>query len=70
MLPKSMEFPGPRGATSEATNQGTTAEAIELIGCWRKTKQSGSSRPNVTIREHYIDIGLTLNRLLEYSSHL
>lgn len=59
-----------RGATSEATNRGASAETIELTGRWRKSNQSGARRPNVTIREHYTDIRLTLNRRLEFSQHL
>ncbi len=59
-----------RGATSEATNRGAPPDVVELNGQWRKSLKSGASRPNVTIREHYIDVCLTLNRLLEFSKHL
>jgi hypothetical protein len=59
-----------RGATSEATNRGASSETIELIGRWRKSHQKGPGRPNVTIREHYTDIRLTINRFLEFSQHL
>lgn len=59
-----------RGATSEATNRGASAETIELIGRWRKSHQSKASRSNVTIREHYTDIRLTVCRFLEFSKHL
>ncbi len=59
-----------QGATSEATNRGAPPDVVELNGQWRKSLKSGASRPNVTIREHYIDVHLTLNRLLEFSKHL
>jgi hypothetical protein len=45
-----------RGGTSEATNQGAPPQVIELNGRWRKSNQSGASRPNVSICEHYMDI--------------
>jgi hypothetical protein len=59
-----------RGATSDVTNQGAHPNVIELNGRWRKTHQSGASRPSVTIREHYTDVRLTLNLLLAFSKHL
>lgn len=59
-----------RGATSVATNRGATNETIEANGRWRKSHQSGSRRPNVTIREHYTDIRLILDQLLTFSQHL
>jgi hypothetical protein len=59
-----------RGATSEVTSQGALPSVIELNGRWRKSHQSGASRPNVTIREHYTDVRLTLNPLLAFSKYL
>ncbi len=59
-----------RGATSEATNGGATNEVIEANGRWRKSHQSGSRRPNLTIREHYTDIRMILDLLLKFSSYL
>ncbi len=59
-----------RGGTSEATNNGAPPHVIELNGRWRKSNQSGASRPNVTIREHYVDVRLALNQLLEFSRFL
>jgi hypothetical protein len=59
-----------RGGTSTATNNGASTAVVELNGRWRKEHQSGASRPNITIREHYIDVRLTLNSLLEFSRHL
>jgi hypothetical protein len=35
-----------------------------------KPDQSGASRPNVTIREHYVDVRLALNPLLAFSNFL
>ncbi len=43
-----------RGGTSKATNQGAPPQAIGIDGHWRKSNQSGASRPNVSIREHYM----------------
>ncbi len=48
------------GGTLEATNQGAPPQVIALNGRWRKSNQSGASKPNVTIREHYTDIRLVL----------
>jgi hypothetical protein len=59
-----------RGGTSEATNKGAPPHVIELNGRWRKSHQSGASRPNVTIREHYTDVRLVLDQLLEFSRFL
>jgi len=59
-----------RGATSDVTNQGAHPSVIELNGRWRKSYQSGASRPSVTIRKHYTDVRLTLNPLLAFSKHL
>ena len=59
-----------RGGTSEAMNNGAPPEVIELNGRWRKSYQSGASRPNVTIREHYVDVPLALNPLLAFSKFL
>ncbi len=59
-----------RGGTSVAMNNGAPPHVIELNGRWRKSHQSGASRPNVTIREHYVDVRLALNQLLEFSRFL
>jgi hypothetical protein len=59
-----------QGGTSEATNNGVPPLVIELNGRWRKSNQSGASRPNITVREHYTDIGLVLDQLLEFSRFL
>jgi hypothetical protein len=59
-----------RGGTSEATNQSAPPQVVELNGRWRKSNQSGASRPNVTIREHYTDIRLMLDQLLDFSRFL
>jgi hypothetical protein len=59
-----------RGGTSEATNQGAPPQVIELNGWWRKSMQSGASHLNITIREHYMDIRLVMDQLLEFSRFL
>jgi hypothetical protein len=59
-----------RGGTSEATNKGAPDHVVELNGRWRKSNQAGASKPNITIREHYIDIRLVLDQLLEFSNYL
>jgi len=59
-----------RGGTSEATNEGAKPNVLELNGRWRKKHQSGASRPNVSIREHYTDVRLTLKPLLAFSKFL
>jgi hypothetical protein len=59
-----------RGGTSKATNQGAPPQAIGIDGHWRKSNQSGASRPNVSIREHYMDIRLTLDWFWEFSKFL
>jgi hypothetical protein len=59
-----------RGGTSTAINNGAHPDVVEMNGRWRKVHQGGASRPNITIREHYTDVRLTLNPLLEFSRHL
>jgi hypothetical protein len=59
-----------RGGTSEATNKGAPPGVVELNGRWRKSNQSGARKPNITIREHYVDIRLVLDQLLEFSKCL
>jgi len=54
-----------RGATPVATNKGAPSDIIEAIGRWRKSRH-----PNITIREHYTDVLLILDRLLKFSSYL
>jgi hypothetical protein len=45
-----------RGGTSTATNNGAPPLVSELNGRWRKKEQSGTSKPNITVREHYTDV--------------
>jgi len=59
-----------RGSTSEATNKGLPPDAIEANNRWRKFHKAGASRTTLSMREHYSDIGLTLNQYLRYSSVL
>jgi hypothetical protein len=59
-----------RGSMSVATNNGAPDHVIELNGRWRRVNQSGASRPNITIREHYTDVRLVLDQLLEFSRFL
>lgn len=59
-----------KGADSEAANRGTSTVVIELNGCWRKKFQSGASYPNITIRKHYTNVWLVLDKLLEFSGFL
>lgn len=56
-----------RGSTSVTANKGAHPQVIEFNGRWRK---SGASRPNVMIREHYTDIRLVLDQMLEFSRFL
>ena len=58
------------GGTSTATNNGAPPLVIELNGRWRKKEQSGASRPNITVREHYTDVRMVLDQLLEFSRFL
>lgn len=59
-----------RGGTSVATNNGAPPQDVELNGRWRKSMQSGARCPKITIREHYTDIWLVLDQLLEFSRFL
>ncbi len=59
-----------RGGTTAVTNNGAPPMVIELNGRWRKSHQGGARRPNVTIREHYTDVRLVLDQLLEFSRFL
>ncbi len=54
------------GGISEVINKGAPPGVVELNGRWRKSNQSGARKPNITIREHYIDIRLVLDQLLEF----
>jgi hypothetical protein len=59
-----------RGATSEAVNAGVPPDVIDANNRWRKMNRAGSSRPSMTMREHYTDVRLTLNHLLRFSRAL
>lgn len=59
-----------RGGTSTATYNGALALVTELNGRWRKKEQSGASRPSITVREHYMDVQMVLDQLLEFSRYL
>jgi len=45
-------------------------QVVELNGQWRKSQQSRASRPNIRIREHYTDLWVVLDQLLEFSRFL
>jgi len=66
----SEEYSFRRCSTSETTNKGLTPDAIEANNRWRKFHKAGASRTTLSMREHYSDIGLTLNQYLRYSSVL
>jgi hypothetical protein len=59
-----------RGSTSEATNKGLSPDVIDVNNRWRKFHRAGTSRPLLSMRDHYTDIRLTLNQSLRFSSIL
>ncbi len=56
-----------RGGMVVATNHGAPPLVIELNRCWKKSHQSWVSCPNIMIWEHYTDVHLVLDQLLEFS---
>jgi hypothetical protein len=59
-----------RGSTSKATNKGLSPDVIDANNRWRKFHRAGTSRPLLSMRDHYTDIRLMLNQSLRFSSIL
>ena len=45
-----------RGSTLEATNQGLAPDIFDANNQWRKFNKARTSRPSLSMREHYADI--------------
>jgi hypothetical protein len=59
-----------RGSSTEAANQGVPAEVIELICRWRKIERAQGRAPNLSMREHYMEVSQALFNFLQYSRPL
>jgi hypothetical protein len=56
-----------RGATSEATNWKISAEVIDANNRWRKVKQAEGRQAGLNMRDHYTDVRLIVDLLVEFS---
>jgi hypothetical protein len=59
-----------RGATSEAGNRGVKPEVIEANNRWRKVEKAKGKKVGLEMREHYTDVRLILDQLLQFSKAL
>jgi hypothetical protein len=54
----------------EAGNRGVPPEVIDANNRWQKVEKAGTSQASFTMREHYTDVRILLDKLLIYSSAL
>lgn len=59
-----------RGSTTETGNRGVPPEVIDANNRWQKVEKAGTSQASFTMREHYTDVRILLDKLLIYSSAL
>jgi hypothetical protein len=59
-----------RGSSTEAANQGVPGEIIEMICRWRKVERAQGRAPNLSMREHYMEVTQALETFLQYSRPL
>ena len=59
-----------RGSNTRATEEEVKAPVIELVNRWRKFENKQGDRPNMSMREHYLEIKLIMKRNLSYSRAL
>jgi hypothetical protein len=59
-----------RVSTSEAMNKRLSPDVIDANNRWRRFLRAGTSKPLLTMRDHYTGIRLTLNQSLRFSSIL
>jgi hypothetical protein len=59
-----------RGSSTEAANQGVPSPIIEMICRWRKIERAQGRAPNLSMREHYMEVSQALETYLKYSRPL
>ena len=59
-----------RGSSTEAENQRVPSEVIEMICRWRKIERAQGRAPNLSMREHYMEVSQALINFLQYSRPL
>jgi hypothetical protein len=59
-----------RGSSTEAANQGVPGIIIEMICRWRKVERAQGRAPNLSMREHYMEVSQALETHLQYSRPL
>jgi hypothetical protein len=59
-----------RGSSTEAANQGVPSHIIEMICRWRKIERAQGRAPNLSMREHYMEVSQALETYLQYSRPL
>lgn len=59
-----------RGSTTQAGNQGVSAEDIEAVNRWRTVERAKGMRPNLRMRDHYSEVSQMKKKLLRYSAAL
>jgi hypothetical protein len=59
-----------RGSSTESANQGVLSPIIEMICRWRKIERAQGRAPNLSMREHYMEVLQALETYLRYSRPL
>ena len=59
-----------RGSLTRATEAGIGAPILDLINRWNKFEKNRGGKPNMSMREHYLEIRLILKRIRSYSQAL
>jgi hypothetical protein len=54
-----------RGSTSRVVDRGVPPYVIDFNNHWWKNDRAGSMKPSLSMREHYTNVSLALNKLLQ-----
>ena len=59
-----------RGSNSEALNRGVDEATIDRNNRWRKIEKTGARKANLSMRDHYAEVLVSLRSFLKYSQAL
>jgi hypothetical protein len=59
-----------RGATSRAADMGLPPSVVDANNRWRSVENARGKQASMTIRDHYTDVRITLNLLLQFSASM
>ena len=59
-----------RGSNSEALNRGVDEATIDRNNRWRKIEKAGARKANLSMRDHYAEVLVSLRSFLKYSQAL